>query len=376
MPNETRRVLVWRERLLPVSETFILNQLQALSRWEATLAGTRFVTPSLPIGKAIALYGDDGLVSAAKAQVWRRTGCSRKLDRLLGLQRPHVIHAHFGPDATYILPTAERQSIPLIATFHGADATSMWRGPRPSVYRHRLQRLFEQAHTLHAVSDFIANKLLDLGAPANKVSRVYIGIPCGGDVSPNARCQQSVLFVGRLVEKKGLGDLLAAMSLLPAHLRTTAVHVVGDGPLRLQWEKEAADRQVSAIFHGAQPAKFVSSMMRDSTVFCVPSKTAPNGDCEGLGMVFLEAGLHALPTVSYLHGGVPEAVVDGETGLLAPEGDVVALARNLDEMLSNSQRASQLGLAANKRVLNRFNIAIQAGHTEELYDRAFESTLH
>ena len=69
-------------------------------------------------------------------------------------RRPDVIHAHFGPDATYILPTAERQSIPLMVTFHGADATSMWRGSKPSVYKHRLRRLFAHAHVLHAVSDF------------------------------------------------------------------------------------------------------------------------------------------------------------------------------------------------------------------------------
>jgi glycosyltransferase involved in cell wall biosynthesis len=288
---------------------------------------------------------------------------------------PQVIHAHFGPDAAHILPTAERQSIPLIATFHGADATSMWRGCQQPIFRRRLQRLFARAHTLHAVSDFIANQLIDLGAPPEKVRRVYIGIPCGGgEVRAYGGSQKSVLFVGRLVEKKGLGDLLEAMSQLPEKLRGTKLHVIGDGPLKQRCMEEAADRRLNAVFHGAQSPEFVFKHMKDSTLFCVPSKTASNGDSEGLGMVFLEAGLHSLPTVSYLHGGVPEAVCDGVTGLLAPEGDVAALAQHLGDMLSHPQKASQFGIAAHDRVLRLFNMTEQAAHMEELYDRASEST--
>jgi glycosyltransferase involved in cell wall biosynthesis len=113
--------------------------------------------------------------------------------------------------------------------------------------------------------------------------------------------------------------------------------------------------------------------MRNSTVFCVPSKTAANGDSEGLGMVFLEAGLHSLPVVSYAHGGVQEAVSDGVTGCLAPEGDVVALAQNLRLMLADTQRATQFGRAARERVLRCFDIRNQILQIEEMYDRASES---
>ncbi|WP_084223159.1 glycosyltransferase [Mycolicibacterium holsaticum] len=360
--------------MLSMSETFIINQVEALTRWDATLAGTRFVTPSLAIGDAVSLYGKHRPVSSVKAQVWRWTGRSRKLDRFLTEWRPAVIHAHFGPDATYILPSAQRQSIPLVVTFHGSDATSQWRRRGPSVYKSRLQRLFRQAHTIHAVSDFIANQLLELGAPPEKVVRVYIGIPCTGEVVNNRRTKNSILFVGRLVAKKGLGDLLAALSQLPEELKRTELHVIGDGPLKEVWQKEATVLKVNAHFHGARSSEYVFNAMRRSTVFCVPSKTAPNGDSEGLGMVFLEAGLNSLPTVSYAHGGVPEAVSDGVTGLLAPEGDTAALAQNLSHLMSDTNRATRLGVAARERVLQSFDIRKQIARIENLYDQAAAST--
>ncbi|OBB57322.1 hypothetical protein A5757_21345 [Mycobacterium sp. 852013-51886_SCH5428379] len=370
------RVLIWRERLLPISETFISNHVRALKRWDPILAGSRYVAPSLPIGEeGIALYGMHGPSSAMKAFNWRVTGRSRKLESHMQEWRPQLIHAHFGPDATYILPTAQRHSLPLIATFHGADATSMKQGAMPSIYRSRLRLLFSRAAALHAVSDFIADQLVTLGAPPEKVTRMYIGIPCAGE-PPAVQSNNSVLFVGRLVEKKGLGDLLDAMSRLPDPLKRTPLHIIGDGPLKDAWRRDAENRGLKATFHGAQPSDFVARLMRECTVFCVPSRTASNGDSEGLGMVFLEAGLHSLPVVSYRHGGIPEAVSHGETGLLAPEGDIATLSQHISLMLEQPDRATQFGIAARTRVMRCFDIERQISRLEDFYDQIVESSRH
>lgn len=372
MTGDSRRVLVWRERLLPISETFISNHLHNLQRWEPTLAGSRYVTPSLPIpADAYALFGQQRATSAAKALQWRLTGRNTRLQRLLEDLRPQIIHAHFGPDATYVLPTAARNSLPMIATFHGADATSVQFSKRSSVYRRRLEHLFAYAHSLHAVSDFIAARLLSLGAPADKVKRIYIGTTC--EYAESTRGVQDtpyILFVGRLVEKKGLGDLLTAVSMLKPELRDTPVHIVGDGPLRQKWETEARSHNVKATFHGGQPSSYVSKLMQESAIFCVPSKTAANGDSEGLGMVFLEAGLHALPTVTYRHGGIPEIILHEKTGLLAPEGNIGALAENLSRMLTDGELRRRYGDAARERVTRNFNITHQIPQLEQLYDDA------
>ena len=87
-------------------------------------------------------------------------------------------------------------------------------------------------------------------------------------------------------------------------------------------------------------------------------------------MVFLEAACAGLPVVSYRHGGVPEAVADGESGLLVPEGDVVALSTALEDLLSNPDKAALLGRAGRHRVTSRFDIRTCTADLENIYDRA------
>jgi glycosyltransferase involved in cell wall biosynthesis len=85
-------------------------------------------------------------------------------------------------------------------------------------------------------------------------------------------------------------------------------------------------------------------------------------------LVFLEASLAGLPCVSYRHGGVPEAVIDGDTGVLADEGDVVGLTRALASILTNPARAAELGARGEARVRSEFDIRTQTAQLERIYD--------
>ena len=114
-----------------------------------------------------------------------------------------------------------------------------------------------------------------------------------------------VTFVGRLVDKKGVADLLDAFALLPEPVRSTPLTIVGDGP-RVRGLRQRA-RQVGVDFVGRQSTRDRPAARRHA-VFCGPSQRAPDGDAESLGMVFVEAALAGLPVVTYRHGGVPEAV--------------------------------------------------------------------
>ena len=94
------------------------------------------------------------------------------------------------------------------------------------------------------------------------------------------------------------------------------LRIIGDGPLRSELEGLAEQLRVNARFVGGQGSDAVAAAMRASTALCVPSRTATNGDEEGLPMVVLEAAAHRLPLIAYTAGGIAEAVTDGETGLL------------------------------------------------------------
>ncbi len=107
--------------------------------------------------------------------------------------------------------------------------------------------------------------------------------------------------------------------------------------------------------------------MQKASIFCAPSQQASNGDSEGLGMVFLEAQSCGLPVVSTVHGGIPEAVSQGETGLLVSPGDHEALANALLLYLDRPDLAAQHGAAGRQRVCKSFDTLKQAPILEQLY---------
>ncbi len=351
-------VTVWRNLVLPNSETFIANQIRAMRRWRPVLIGQVAVENSLGVVPAFTTlgYGHPLLIRSA-AGVYRYTGTTPRVHRQF--RRSALVHAHFGPDALGIVVATRRARRPLVATFHGYDITTLKQGVDID-YR----PLFDQASRLVAQSNFIRTELLGAGAPDEKVHILPIGIPLVPDPRTTVT-DKTVLFVGRLVDVKGCGDLIRAVSGLP---ETPAVTVIGDGPLRGDLEALASELRVRARFLGTQPPDVVAQAMSAHAVLCVPSKRALNGAREGLGMVFLEAAAHRMPVISYASGGVPEAVLDGQTGLLAPEGDVSALARNLQRLLDDHALAVRMGAAGRARVEREFEITKCTSALEELYD--------
>ena len=133
-----------------------------------------------------------------------------------------------------------------------------------------------------------------------------------------------LVFVGRFVEKKGVDDLIEALATI-VDPRPRSL-LIGDGPLDASMRDRAAALGLDATFVGLQPAAVVARRLAESKVLVAPSRTAANGESEGLPTTILEAASHGVPAVSTLHSGIPEAVEDGKTGLLGPEGDRAALA--------------------------------------------------
>jgi glycosyltransferase involved in cell wall biosynthesis len=364
-------VALLRQYWLPKSETFIRDQVQLLSSWSPVTGGyLRLPEP---------LIEPDAYAISSKRFGWRiletapRSLLANRLAKKLARRAPSLMHVHFGNDALDLLPVHERLDVPLFVTFHGFDATAT-RDPLLANYFDRIGDVFERATKLLAVSDFIAGRLVELGAPPAKVVTRYNGIPLGprtaaprdGVTDESA----SVLFVGRLVEKKGVADLLAAVAALPPDLRSTAVDVVGDGPLRSQLEVQARELGVNARFHDFVTHERIRVMMARASVVAVPSREASDGDCEGLPTVAVEASSVATPVVATRHAGLPEIVLDEETGLLSDEGDIQALSTNLARILSDAGLRTRLGRAGADRVRAAFDMHDQVAALERLYDAA------
>ncbi|MET3165125.1 UNVERIFIED_ORG: glycosyltransferase involved in cell wall biosynthesis [Arthrobacter sp. UYEF10] len=220
-----------------------------------------------------------------------------------------------------------------------------------------------------AVSEYIAEQLVALGAPRSKIVIRYLGIPLRQPVSRTSR-RYEILFVGRLVDKKGVADLLKAVAMLPEKHLGVRVRIVGFGPLLEGLKLDASKLGVNAEFVGALTSEEVAYAMSEAMIFVAPSKTAPNGDAEGFGLVFLEAAAQGLPIVAYAHGGVVEAVEHNGNALLAPEGDVETLALNIEKLLENEELRDKFSSRGRDRVLNEFDIRRRTSMLEDIYDAA------
>lgn len=367
-----KRVLLFRSELLPVSETFIANQAAALRGYEPRFAGLKRVPGGLALDEArvVAITGRDSLQAKVARRVYLRTGFAPGFLGRVEAAGAKLIHAHFATDACAALAIQQRIRVPMMVTLHGYDVTSEDVALRAldvgRCYLRRKHELWKRASVFVCVSDWIRQKALERGFPEEKLWVHPIGIdvevfqPAGSPAK-----EPLVLFVGRLVEKKGCAYLLRAMRSVQAQMPETRLVVVGDGPLRGSLEEEARGLR-RCCFAGAASADAVREWMRQAAVVAVPSVVAANGDTEGLCLVVLEAQAMKVPVVGFRGPGIE--VVDGETGLLVPQRDEGALADALLSLLRFQSVAAQMGMAGRARVERLFNLCRQTALLEEKYD--------
>jgi glycosyltransferase involved in cell wall biosynthesis len=370
-------VIVFRKRLLAYSETFIAGQGHALPSYEACFAGFRVDRSGLALlGSSRVLLQQDhsGVPALSRLRLRLGAGVNRRWLEALDACRPRLLHAHFGPDGLAALPIAERLGIPLVVTFHGFDITQ----DRPSTagYRRGRPELFVKAAKIIAVSKYIRGKLIERGCPEDKIVHHRIGIDLErfrGDKRETP--EPTILFVGRLVEKKGCIYLLEAARSLKEKFPTLRILIAGTGPLSEELDRFGRSHGLNVELLGSQPVDRVRGLLQSGWILCVPSIVARSGDAEGLGMVFLEAQALGTPVVSFATGGVPEAVAHGKTGLLAPERDVPTLAAYLGELLSDDAARREYGRRGIERVRELFDIRRQCAALEEIYDAAASISL-
>lgn len=366
--------LIFRTQLLARSETFIRSQAEAMTKYRPFYVGWRRVDGLELPDEASWVANTGGFTGKWREARFRTLGPGVEcLSRLQSLS-PRLVHAHFGLDACAAMPLVKRLRLPLVVTFHGYDVTvndqtmRQWR-----TGRHFLAHRAALANTgaiFIAVSQFIKKRLLELNFPESRIVVHYIGVDIR-KFHPTANIPREplVLFVGRLVEKKGCSFLLNAMSQVRSRVPGARLTIVGDGPERAALEREAREHFPLAQFLGSQPPEAVRSWMARASVFCVPSVTAKDGDSEGFGIVFVEAQACGTPAVSFSSGGIPEAIAHGDTGFLAQEHDIAGLAEYISLLLSNRDLWMRFSTAGRRRVETLFDLHKQTRLLEGFYDQ-------
>jgi glycosyltransferase involved in cell wall biosynthesis len=220
-----------------------------------------------------------------------------------------------------------------------------------------------RAEFIACISSFHRELYLAHGAQRQQLRIVYCGIDTEQFQLPRAAREDKgsfrILSSGRLVEKKGFADLIAACRILRDHGLDFECQIGGSGPLeaelRQQIAREGLQERVAVT---GQPLmqEEVSAFMHGGDVFCLPCVWAADGDVDGLPQMLMEAMACGLPVVSTRLVGIPDLVVDGETGLLVEAGRPDQLAETLLRVLHDPALRERLAAAGRRKVEKEFNL--------------------
>ena len=382
-----KRILVFRDILLPPSETFIANQSLYLERYEPYFLGSRRASPSLPLPKnrVFLLSAGVKITTGFWTEVaFKLSGYIPKkvLDWLMEVS-PSLLHAHFAPDGTLAIPLAKRLKLPLIVSFHGSDITvdelygfvkmRSWRTYKLYLLRKSLLR--KAASVFLVPSMYLYRKALQKGYPKDRLRLVPHGVNTRiFHPAPEKVEHGRILYVGRLIERKGLPYLLNALAPLSRNFSHLRLVVIGDGPKREEYERLAERLLPGRVqFLGVQPRERVREEMQRAYIFSMPSITMPSGEAETFGLVYLEAQASGTPVVAFASGGVPEVVVNKETGYLLPERDVDGLTRSIEFLLKREDLRHEMGISARAWVEKRYDLRKTNAVLEGVYDDILRS---
>ncbi len=291
----------------------------------------------------------------------------KKLIRYFKEQQINVVLAEFGMTGAAMVKVCKALDLPLIVFFHGLDA---YLHEILATQKEAYERLFRDATHIFAVSQHMYNQLISLGCPANKLSiNTYGPAEFYFDVNSNYT-QKNFLAIGRFVDKKAPQNTLQAFAAALQKHPDAKLRMVGDGPLRAKCDQLVKDLNIAGNveFKGILSPQEILPLYADTIAFVQHSLTAPNGDREGTPVAVLEASAGGLPVVSTKHAGIPDVVIDGETGYLFEEGDVTAMTVAMIKILDDLALAKKLGLAGRKRIQEHFTLEKHITNIERVID--------
>ena len=290
-------------------------------------------------------------------------------------RKADLMHVYFGHTGVHLLPFVEAWDKPCIVSFHGADV--MLRPHQPEYEKH-LRRLLQILPLVLARSNSLRDRLISLGCPESKIRINRTGIPLEQFAfKPRlmpADGEWRFVQACRLIAKKGIGTSLKAFAEFHSKFPKSTFTLAGEGPLKESIEKEIHELglQDAVKLTGFLGQKELCALYYNSHVFLHPSHKTSDQNQEGVPNSMLEAMSTGLPVLATLHGGIPEAVVDGGTGFLVPERDNEALLRTMFAITESENLLYTMGQAASKAVGAEFEQKKAIARLESYYDEALK----
>jgi colanic acid/amylovoran biosynthesis glycosyltransferase len=288
------------------------------------------------------------------------------------LQQPYdIIHCQFGTQGFRGMwfRLVNSPDAKLITIFRGHDISQFVKERGKQVYHD----LFQAGDFFLANCEFFKQKAIECGCPPHQIRVHFSGL----DVSKftfkprvlGADEPIRIATTGRLVEKKGIEYVIRAIAQLVDRYPNLEYQIIGDGPLRSRLEQLIQTLKVDHIVKllGWKNEREIIEILDQSHVFVAPSVTADDGDQDAPVNVLKEAMAMGLPVISTYHGGIPELVEDGISGLLVPERNVEALVEKLGDLIEHPDRWATMGQAGRAYVETHFNLDTLNDRLVDLY---------
>ena len=320
----------------------------------------------------------DRPASAALVPPYLAAGCAAAAE--LGRARPDLVHVHWPmPHALFgaSMRKASGGRTAMVCSFYSVEVN--WVDQRLPWLRPFLEWSIRSADAVTAISTSTAAAVRGLYDRPVAVVPYAAVIP---DVSPD-RVRPALsspdepvrlLFVGRLVERKGVEVLVRALARL-RHTRDAELVIVGSGNREDSVRRTAALEGVAdhVHFRGFVTAERLAEEYAEADIFVLPAVVDFRGDTEGLGVVLLEALAYERPVIASRAGGIPDIVIDGETGWLSDPGDSEVLARRILDVISDPDEARRVAAQGKRRAEARFSWERILEETDVVYTSAVEA---
>lgn len=294
---------------------------------------------------------------------------------LLKRRDADLMHVYFGHTGVHLLPFIQRWPKPTVVSFHGMDVQTRVHDPS---YEVRLRELLKASRLVLARSQSLLDRLLELDCPVDKVRMNRTGIPLDQFPTISRSWPENgawhLVQACRLIEKKGLDDAIHAFAAFAKTHPQSQFTIAGEGPLleSLKGLRDDLGLQNKVHFPGFVKGSALCDLFHSAHLFIHPSRMTADQNQEGVPNAMLEAMATGLPVVATLHGGIPEAVRNGVTGLLVAERDRTGLERSLHQLTDGPAIWERMGAAAASDVRENFESSEQIAKLEQAYDEARE----
>lgn len=283
-----------------------------------------------------------------------------------------LIHAHFGNDGIAAIELKHRYNLPLITSFYGYDLSD-----HLNVLKPFYNRLAVSGDLFLALSEDMKSDLIKIGFPSDKILVHHLGINVEEleKYKKNDQEKDKFIFtvVARFSERKGIHDTINAFSLVAKTYEKVQLRIVGDGSykrklLDLVNNFKLTDKVVFINnFIKKNSRQIVLNEIANCDVFMLTSYLTSDGSKEGTPIVLMEAQALGKPCIGTFHAGIPEVIINNETGLLCKERNIEDIAQAMIKLLENKELYHKFSENTLLHIQNSFNNKIQMGKLHELY---------